>query len=87
MGNQAWNCKNQYEEKLEDYRSIQDGKQLDKAEAKTAFGKYDVAIEKLENSIKYELENEMSKVLMKTAEWIEIKAENIKCEGKSFIYM
>ena len=87
MGNQEWNCKNQYNEKLEDYQSIQDGIKLDKAEAKTAFGDYDAAIEKLENTIKYELETEMNKVLMKQSEWIEIKAENKNCEGKGFICM
>jgi len=87
MGNQEFNCKNQYNEKLEDYQSIQDGQKLDKAEAKTAFGDYDAVIEKLENTIKYELETEMNKVLMKKLEWIEIKAENKNCEGKGFIYM
>ena len=85
MGNQAWNCKNQYDEKLEDFRSIQDGKKLDKVEAKAAFDDYDAVINKLQNSIKHELENEMSKVLMKKLEWIEIKAENTKFEGKGFI--
>ena len=85
MGNQALNSKNQYNEKLEDFRSIQDGKKLDKAEAKAAFDDYDKVINKLQNSIKHELESEMSKVLMKKLEWIEIKAENTKCEGKGFI--
>ena len=85
MGNQALNSKNQYNEKLEDFRSIQDGKKLDKAEAKAAFDGYDKVINKLQNSIKHELESEMSKVLMKKLEWIEIKAENTKCEGKGFI--
>ena len=87
MGNQEFNCKNQYNEKLEDYQSIQDGKKLDKAEAKTAFGDYDAVIEKLENTIKYELETEMNKVLMKKLEWIEIKGENKNCEGIGFIYI
>ena len=86
MDNQEFNCKNQYNEKLEDYQFIQDGKNLDKAEAETAFGDYDAAIEKLENTIKYELETEMNKVLMKQQEWIEIKAENKNCEGRGFIY-
>ena len=86
IGNETKNGQNRCNEKIESFQSIYDGKQLDTFNAEVAFEEYDALIEKLRNSIAYKLKLQLREVLAERAELTEIESENIKREGKGFIF-
>ena len=86
IGNETKNGQYRCNEKIESFQSVYDGKQLDSFNAKVAFEEYDALIEKLRNSIAYKLKLQLREVLAEKAELTEIESENIKREGKGFIW-
>ena len=71
---------------MESYQSVYDGKELDQVNADVAFEEYETIIDKLKNSIAYKLKLELRETLADKAELTEIESENIKREGKGFIW-
>ena len=71
---------------MESYQSVYDGKELDQVNADVAFEEYETIIDKLKNSIAYKLKLELRETLADKAELTAIESENIKREGKGFIW-
>ena len=69
---------------MESYQSVYDGKELDQVNANVAFEEYEALIEKLRNSITYQLKLQLRETLADKAELTAIESENIKREGKGF---
>ena len=70
---------------MESYQSVYDGKELDQVNADVAFEEYETLIDKLRNSIAYQLKLQLRETLADKAELTAIESENIKREGKGFI--